>query len=86
MKVVREVFDQAAKLYRETKVFTLPNGNGDAGEPMMSESKEKIESAPKKSMKRKIVKPKNHSLLDFTSRMVGFGLRANCVSFAFSQC
>ena len=31
VKVVKEAFDQAAKLYRETTVFSLPNGNGDAG-------------------------------------------------------
>ena len=39
VKVVREAFDQAAKLYRETTVFSLPNGNGDSGERMIGERK-----------------------------------------------
>ena len=65
VKVVREAFDQAAKLYRETTVFSLPNGDGDASGPMLVESKERTESAPRNAVKRKIVKPQKRSLLDF---------------------
>jgi len=36
VKVVKEAFDQAAKLYRETTVFTLPDSNGG---PMVTEQK-----------------------------------------------
>ena len=61
VKVVREAFDQAAKLYRETTIFSLPNGNGEA---MVSEPKP-LSSAPKKAMKRKAAKPQKRSLLDF---------------------
>jgi hypothetical protein len=65
VKVVREAFDQAAKLYRETTVFSLPNSNGDASSPMLSEAKEKTESAPKRVVKRTVVKPQKRSFLDF---------------------
>ncbi|MDA0229594.1 MAG: hypothetical protein O3B21_05335 [Proteobacteria bacterium] len=64
VKVVREAFDQAAKLYRETTVFSLPNSNGDASGPMLQEPK-KIESAPRNAVKKKIAKPQKRSFLDF---------------------
>ena len=63
VKVVREAFDQAAKLYRETTVFSLPNGNGDAAGPMVNEPI-KSASAPKKMVKSKAAKPRKRSLLD----------------------
>ncbi|MDP6474657.1 MAG: hypothetical protein QF449_10825 [Alphaproteobacteria bacterium] len=64
VKVVREAFDQAAKLYRETTVFSLPNGNGDTGERMIDERK-KTTSRPKKAVKQKSAKPQKRSLFDF---------------------
>ncbi len=65
VKVVRELFDQAAKLYRETTVFTLPNGNGGVSGPMVSEPKG-ASSAPKTAVKRKSAMPqRKRSLLDF---------------------
>ena len=64
VKVVREAFEQAAKLYRETTVFSLPNGNGDAAGPMVNEPI-KSASAPKKMVKSKAAKPRKRSLLDF---------------------
>ena len=62
VKVVKEAFDQAAKLYRETTVFTLPNSNGG---PMVTEQKVATpsRSAP---VKRKAAKPKKKkSIFDF---------------------
>ena len=64
VKVVREAFDQAAKLYRETTIFSLPNGNGDTGEHMIDERK-KTTSRPKKAAKQKSAKPQKRSLFDF---------------------
>jgi len=61
VKVVKEAFDQAAKLYRETTVFTLPDSNGG---PMVKEQKiaTPSRSAP---VKRKAAKPKKKSIFDF---------------------
>ncbi len=64
VKVVREAFDQAAKLYRETTVFSLPNGNGDSGERMIGERK-KTSSGPKRAVKKKSAPRKKRSLFDF---------------------
>ena len=64
VKVVREAFEQAAKLYRETTVFSLPNGNGDAAGQMVNKPI-KSASAPKMMVKSKAAKPRKRSLLDF---------------------
>jgi hypothetical protein len=64
VKVVKELFDQAAKLYRETTIFSLPDGNGaDVGGPMVRETK--MATPPPRQAKRKVAKPKKRSLLDF---------------------
>ncbi len=61
VKVVKEAFDQAAKLYRETTIFSLPDANGS---PMVTESKVGMPS-PSRLAKKRMVKPKKKSLLDF---------------------
>ncbi len=66
VKVVKEAFDQAAKLYRETTVFSLPNGSGgggDAGGPMIDGPTRA--PAPRQTAKKKKAKPQKKSLLDF---------------------
>jgi hypothetical protein len=60
VKVVKEAFDHAAKLYRETTVFSLPNGNS---EPMVDTPKAAPE--PRKTVRKNVAKPKKRSLLDF---------------------
>ncbi len=61
VKVVKEAFDQAAKLYRETTVFSLPDANGG---PMVTEPKVATPT-PSRPAKKRVVKPKKKSLLDF---------------------
>ena len=64
VKVVREAFDQAAKLYRETTVFSLPNGNGVSDERMIGGERKRSTSKPKKAVKQKSKRQKK-SLFDF---------------------
>ena len=70
VKVVKEAFDQSAKLYRETTVFSLPEANGSggngggAGGPMLNETK-MAPAPPSKFAKKKVAKPKKKYLLDF---------------------
>ena len=64
VKVVKEAFDQAAKLYRETTVFSLPNGNsGNAGGPMIDGLTKA--PTPRQAVKKKKAKPQKKSILDF---------------------
>lgn len=66
VKVVKEAFDQAAKLYRETTVFSLPDANGGGGGGQMVSEPKVATPSPSRPMKKKVVKPKKKkSLLDF---------------------
>ena len=64
VKVVRETFDQVAKLYRETTVFSLPNGNSDASGPILAGPKKRPNQRPKGGETQDSEATKN-SLLDF---------------------
>lgn len=60
VKVVKEMFDQAAKLYRETTVFTLPKEGQTVQEPSRPK-----QDAGISMVKRKKTVQKKRGLLDF---------------------
>ena len=84
VKVVRETFDQAAKLYRETTVFNLPNGNSEASGPMLTEPKKRPNQRPKGGETQD-----SEATKTFFARLLpcraGFALRARRASTAFTQ-
>lgn len=64
VKVIKEIFDQRAKLYKETVVYRLPASNGATVQSRRPQRATAQASAPAQTPRR-AAPPKKRSILDF---------------------